>query len=78
MLLEEKIKNQNKFLWFAGIGSLLATTLVCEVPFLATAFGFATVSLTEYAFAILLGACVIPVVELVKLIQRKVSKKKEK
>jgi Ca2+-transporting ATPase len=72
------IKNQNKFLWFAGIGSLLATTLVCEVPFLATAFGFATVSLTEYAFAILLGACVIPVVELVKLIQRKVSKKKEK
>ena len=63
--------SQNKILWFAGLGSLLATTLVCEVPFLARAFGFASVGLSEYLIAIALGAVVIPVVELVKFIQRK-------
>ena len=62
---------KNNTLLFAGIGSFLATTLVCEVPFLARAFGFASVGLNEYVIAIGLGVCVIPVVELVKLVQRK-------
>ena len=66
--------SQNKTLWIAGIGSLVATTLVCEIPFLANAFGFASVGISEYLIAIALGLVVIPVVELVKLIQRKVSK----
>ena len=69
-----KLGSQNKTLWFAGIGSLVATTLVCEIPFLANAFGFASVGIGEYLIAIALGLVVIPVVELVKLIQRKVSK----
>ncbi len=64
----------NKTLWIAGIGSLIATTLVCEIPFLANAFGFASVGFVEYAVAIALGLLVVPVVELVKLIQRKTSK----
>ena len=71
-----KLGSQNKLLWFAGIGSLLATTLVCEIPFLANAFGFASVGLVEYAIAIGLGLVVIPVVEIVKLIQRAISKNK--
>ncbi len=66
--------SHNKTLWIAGIGSLIATTLVCEIPFLASAFGFASVGLVEYAIAIALGLVVLPVVELVKLIQRKASK----
>ncbi|MBQ8559616.1 MAG: calcium-translocating P-type ATPase, PMCA-type [Tyzzerella sp.] len=66
-----KLGSQNKVLWFAAIGSLIATTLVCEVPFLAAAFGFTSVEFKEYIIAILLGACVIPVVELVKFIQRR-------
>ena len=66
--------SQNKILWFAGLGSLLATTLVCEVSFLANAFGFASVGIGEYLIAIALGFLVIPVVELVKLCQRKRSK----
>ena len=66
--------SQNKTLWFASIGSLIATTLVCEVPFLANAFGFASVSIWEYLVAIALGAVVIPVVELVKLFQRLAAK----
>ena len=71
-----RLGSQNKFLWFAGIGSLLATTLVCEVPFLANAFGFASVDLVEYLIAIALGLIVIPVVEIVKLIQRAIHKNK--
>ncbi|MBQ1260579.1 MAG: calcium-translocating P-type ATPase, PMCA-type [Clostridia bacterium] len=62
---------QNKFLYLAAGATLVLTTLVCEVPFLAAAFGFASVSFVEYAIAIGLGVLVIPVVELVKLIQRK-------
>ena len=68
------LKGQNKLLLGAAIVTLIATTLVCEVPFLADAFGFTAVSLAEYAVAIGLGVLVIPIVELIKLIQRKVAK----
>ncbi|MBR2721448.1 MAG: calcium-translocating P-type ATPase, PMCA-type [Clostridia bacterium] len=68
------LRSQNKTLWFAAIGSLIATTLVCEVPFLASAFGFASVGISEYLLAIGLGVLVIPIVEIVKLVQRKTSK----
>ena len=64
----------NKVLLLAAGGSLLATTLVCEVPFLAAAFGFASVGINEYLIAIGLGLVVIPVVEIVKFIQRKINK----
>lgn len=60
---------------WALLGSLLATTLVCEVPFLASAFGFTTIDWTEYLIAIGFGVLVIPVVEIVKLCQRKFGKK---
>jgi len=69
-----KLGSHNKTLWIASIGSLVATTLVCELPFLANAFGFASVGISEYLIAIALGLVVIPVVEIVKLIQRKKSK----
>ena len=65
--------SHNKTLWIAAVGSLLATTAVCELEFLANAFGFTTVNFAEYAVAILIGACVIPLVELVKWIQRKAA-----
>ena len=69
------LKTSNKVLYLAALGSLLATTLVCEIPFLANAFGFESVSLTEYLIAAALGVLVIPIVEVVKLIQRKTAKK---
>ncbi|MBR2406158.1 MAG: cation-translocating P-type ATPase [Clostridia bacterium] len=68
------MKSHNAMLYLAALGSFIATTVVCEVPFLANAFGFAGVSLVEYAIAIGLGFCVIPIVEIVKAIQRKVAK----
>ncbi len=73
-----KLGSQNKVLWLAGAGALLATTLVCEIPFLANAFGFASVGLVEYGIAIGLGITVIPIVELVKLVQRAIAKRREK
>ncbi len=69
--------SQNKTLLFAGVASLIATTLVCEIPFLATAFGFTTVNLKEYLIAIGLGLLMIPIVEIVKLIQRMIAKNKD-
>ena len=70
------LKGQNKILWAAMLGSLLLTTLVIEVPFIAGAFGFTPIGLTEYAIAIGLAILVIPVVEIVKLLQRLLAKKK--
>lgn len=67
------IGNHNKMLYFAAVGSLIMTTAVCEIPLLAEAFGFASVELNEYLIAIGLGFCVIPIVELVKFIQRKLG-----
>ena len=68
------LKGQNKILWAAMIGSLLLTTAVLEIPFLAAAFGFVPVGLTEYAIALGLGFVVIPIVEVVKFFQRKAAK----
>ena len=69
------LPTQNVMLWVASAVSLAATTAVCEIPFLADAFGFTAVGMKEYLIAAALGFCVLPVVELVKLIQRKADKK---
>ena len=68
------LKTHNKILWAAMLGSLLLTTLVIEVPFIAKAFGFTTIGALEYGISIVLAFLVIPIVELVKLIQRKIAK----
>ncbi len=69
-----KLRTRNKMMTFAAIGSLLATTLVCEVPFIATAFDFTSVEWNEYLVALALAFCVIPIVEIVKFFQRKAEK----
>jgi Ca2+-transporting ATPase len=68
------LKTHNKILWAAMLGSLVLTTLVIEVPFIAKAFGFTPIGFAEYAIAVGLAFLVIPVVEIVKLIQRKLAK----
>ena len=65
---------QNKILWLAMIGSLLLTTAILEIPFLANAFGFTPVGLTEDGIAMVLAILVIPIVEIVKFFQRKAGK----
>ncbi len=69
------LKGQNKILWAAMLGSLVLTTLVIEVPFVANAFGFTPIGWDEYAIAMGLAILVIPVVEIVKLFQRMLAKK---
>ena len=64
------MKRQNIWLWCAAALSLLLTTLVIEVEFLANAFELAPLGIKEYGIAMGLAFLVIPIVELVKLIQR--------
>ena len=68
------LRKQNKVLWAAMLGSLLLTTLLLEVPFLANAFGFITIGWEEYLISLGLAILVIPVVEIVKLFQRLIAK----
>ncbi len=68
------LKQHNKWLWGAMLLSLVLTTAVIYIPFLSTAFGFAHISLTEYAVALGLAFSIIPIMELVKLVQRKLGK----
>ena len=68
------LKGQNLFLLGASVAALVATTLVCEVPAIANAFGFTTVNFAEYVIALGIGVLVIPIVETVKFVQRKLSK----
>ena len=70
-----RLSTQNKFLWGAGIMSLILTTAVIYIPFLAKAFKFESISIEEYGAAVLIAATIIPIVELVKFIQRATAKK---
>ena len=72
------MKTQNWWLWGAGAVSLILTTVVIEVDFLAKAFDLAHLDLTEYGIALALAFCIIPIVEITKAIQRTVEKKKGK
>lgn len=69
------LSRQNKWLWGSAFAALLLTTLVIEVPALAALFEFSTISLKEYGVAMGLAFLIIPVVEIVKLIQRSVARK---
>ncbi|MCD8192732.1 MAG: cation-translocating P-type ATPase [Oscillospiraceae bacterium] len=68
-----RLGSQNIQLLLAAAGSLIVTTAVCEIPFIAAAFDFTSVEPGEYAVAIVLGALIIPIVELVKLLQRRAA-----
>ena len=64
------LKKQNPWLWGGAAAALALTTAVIYVPFLKAMFGFTSISLVEYLVALGLAVCIIPLVELVKLIQR--------
>ena len=65
------LHTHNKALWGAMLGSLVLTTAVLEIPPVASMFGFTPVSVAEYLIALALAVLVIPIVELVKWIQRR-------
>ena len=68
------LHSHNKFLYGAMIISLILTTVVIEVPFIAAAFKFTPIDLEEYAIALGLAVLIIPIMEVVKAIQRKLEK----
>ena len=70
-----KVKGTNKYLLGAMIVSLILSTTVMYVPFLQEIFELEVLSLAQYGTAMGLALCVIPLVEIVKFIQRKFSQK---
>ena len=68
------LHGHNKLLWVAMLAALALTTIVLEVPAIAAAFGFTPVGWNEYAVALGLAILVIPIVELMKLFQRRAGK----
>ncbi len=69
-----KMGSVNWYLVGAMVLSLVLSTVVIYIPFLAEAFDFAHISLIEYAISLALAVLVIPIVEIVKAIQRKLNK----
>ena len=71
-----KLGSANWVLYGAAAGTLVLTTVVCEIPVLANAFGFTAISFAEYLIAIGLGAMTIVIVETVKFFQRRIAAKR--
>lgn len=65
------LTKQNMWLWGSLGAALVLTTSVIEIPALAALFEFTTINASEYLVAIFIAILIIPVVELVKLFQRK-------
>lgn len=70
------LKKQNKYLWGAFLFSLLSTLFVIYVPGVNSAFEFAAISPKEYFIAMALALCVIPFVEITKIVTRLCCKKR--
>ncbi|MGI6664223.1 MAG: cation-translocating P-type ATPase [Christensenellaceae bacterium] len=68
------MKKHNKYLYGAAILSFVLTLAVIYVPPIANIFGFEVISFVEYMVAMGLALLIIPIVEVVKLIQRKTAK----
>lgn len=69
-----KLNSHNVFLYGAMLVSLILTTVVIEVPFIAKAFQFTPIDFIEYLIALGLAVLIIPIMEIVKAIQRKLGK----
>ena len=69
-----KMGSINWYLVGAMVLSLFLSTIVIYIPFLAEAFDFAHIDAKEYFTALLLAFLVVPIVEIVKFIQRKTNK----
>ena len=68
----------NKYIFGSTVLSLITTALVIEVPFLADAFDFTTIDAREFFTALGLAFLIIPLVKIVKAIERAVIKNKAK
>ncbi len=67
--------SHNILLYGSMVATLVLTTVVIEVPFLAKAFDFSHLDLAHYGIAIAIAFLIIPIVETVKAVQRAIAKK---
>lgn len=65
-----RMKTHNVWLWSAAVAAFILTTAAIFVSPLASLFGFARIGLIGYSLSLCLALCVIPLVELIKWIQR--------
>ena len=70
------LKGQNKWLWGAGLLSLVLTSVVVLIKPVAEAFSMTGIDLKEYFIAMALGFSIIPLVEIVKLMHRLIDRKR--
>ena len=70
-------KSHNAVLYGAMVLALALTAAIIEIDPLAQMFDFTPLSLKAYAISIGLAISVIPIVEIVKAIQRAIAKKKQ-
>ena len=73
-----KMKYQNKWLWGAGIISAFLTTILVTIEPIAKVFSLEQLDIGVYALSLVVAFCIIPLVEIVKLITRCIDKKKSK
>jgi len=64
------LKHSNNFLLFSVLASLLLTIPILFVPVLRNIFSLVQLSGTQFLYAILLAVAIMPVVEIVKAVQR--------
>lgn len=72
-----KLKHHNFYIFGAMVASLLLTSAVIYIPFLSEAFQFEHISFSEYVVSLALAFSVIPIVEIVKAIQRAAAKRRK-
>ena len=65
-----KLKTHNVYLFGAMVVSLVLTTAVVFVPFLAEIFAFEMIGVTEYFTALAIAALIIPIVEVGKALRK--------
>ena len=66
--------HHNIALYGAMVGSFLLTTAVVEIDFLSNLFGFSHLNAKAYLISLGLAFLIIPLVEIIKLLQRKLGK----
>lgn len=71
------LKHHNFYIFGAMVASLLLTSAVIYIPFLSEAFQFEHISLQEYVVSLALAFSVIPIVEIIKAIQRAAAKRRK-
>ncbi len=73
-----KKQKQNKFLWLANLGALVLSLAVILIPPVANIFGFTMIGWEEILIALGLSLCIFLLVEVQKLVENLLEKRKNK